>query len=150
MKTTQITPNFTWHDAFFLPTWGVYHTPSGEEIKAIRQTCLIMEKIRSLLGHRPINVHCMIRPTSVNCPDSPFHGKNYNVAVGSTAKHSPHVYGMACDFDAQGLDCDDARFILEPSLDELGIRMEDRPGAAWIHIDSYTPSVSGGRRFFKA
>lgn len=144
-----ITPHFTWHDAFFLPSWGIYHEPSESELANINATCAFMEKVRLALGGRPIDVLCMIRPNSVNCVESPCHGGDYNAFVGSLAKHSPHIYGQACDFDVEGMVCDRARELLLPRLEELGLRMEDRPGTSWLHLDSYPPSVSGGRRFFK-
>jgi hypothetical protein len=146
---SRITEHFTVREALLLPSWGILHTPTDIECFNILRTCQAMEFVRAALGGRSITVHCMIRPSRVNCPGSPRHGKDYNAAIGSKAKRSPHILGLACDFHAVGLDCDEARAILLPRLDELEICMEDMPRGNWVHVDLYNPSAHGGRRFFK-
>jgi hypothetical protein len=146
---SQVTTHFTVHDATYLPTWGVYHTPSSIERAAILDLCVRLETVRALFGS-PINVDCMIRPNKANCPDSPaHHGNDYNAAIGSTAKHSAHIYGQACDFVISGYSCDFVRATLVGRLADLGLRMENKPGSSWVHLDTFNPSVSGGQRFFK-
>lgn len=135
---------FTVHEATFLPSWAIHHTPSDAEKEAILRTALWMDRVRDLLM-RPIDVHCWIRPTSVNCPGTPHHGENYNAFKGG-ASHSAHILGRAVDFDA-GKPCHEDREILLPKLEALGLRMEDREGP-WIHLDDM-PVLPGHARFFK-
>lgn len=143
---SQISEHFTVHDATYLPTWRIYHQPSEAEKKAILETALKLEQVRSLL-ERPLNVHCWIRPSSVNCPNAPsYHGRNYNALVGG-AKNSPHIYGQAVDFNPLSMTCGDARAILVEHLSDLGIRMENIEGN-WVHIDTRCP-LPGHPRFFR-
>ncbi len=145
---SRVTKHFTVREAAWLPSWGVLHQTSEIEQRNLLRTCEVMEKIRTLFG-KPINVHCMIRPVAARCPGSQHDLKDYNAAIGSTAIHSPHIVGMACDFDVIGMDCDEARATLLPHLDDLGICMEDVPGGNWVHVDTYAPSRHGGHRFSK-
>ena len=146
---SHITDHFTVHEALYLPSWDIYHTPSQAECAAILDLLVTCEKARTLLGDKPWNVHCIIRPNKVNCPTSVRHGQDYNAFIGSTAKHSPHIMGMAIDFDEIGVRCDETRSLLLPHLEQLGMRMEQGPGSNWVHLDRYSPNVSGGVRFFK-
>jgi len=74
--------------------------------------------------------------------------EGYNKLIGG-ALNSAHIEGKACDFVVTGIDCDDVREQLEPKLTELGIRMEDLPGANWVHIDIRKPLNEDSNRFFK-
>lgn len=148
---SQITPHFTVHEATYLSTWGIYHTPSDEEREQLVKLCVIMETVRELLGV-PINVHCMIRPNKVNCPNSPHHGEDYNAAIGSTARRSAHIMGQAIDFStghSSGSECDAVRGLLLPQLEFLGLRMENNPYSPWVHLDTYPTTWSAGMRYFK-
>ncbi len=131
--TAKITANFTVKEACWLPTWGKLHSPTIREQAALQQTCALMEKVRAVIS-RPIDVHCMIRPTE------------YNKLIGG-AKQSPHIFGLACDFSVPGVQCDEVRDDLLPFLNIWKVRMEDKPGSNWVHLDLY-PAASG-RRFFK-
>ena len=96
-----------------------------------------MELIRYYVG-APIFVTSGLRP-----------GK-YNEYIGG-AKRSQHTMGKACDFwvvGYEGKDGSDAvRELLKPKLEDFGIRMENLPGATWVHIDLRKPGKSG--RYFK-
>jgi hypothetical protein len=140
----NISEHFTVHDATYLPRWQCYHQPSDEEKATILRTAETMEKVREVLG-KPLNVHCWIRPTSVNNSTS-YHGKNYNATVGG-ATHSAHITGEAVDFNPIGLDCGQAREVLLPELDKLQVRMENREGP-WVHIDIRQP-LPGHPRYFR-
>jgi hypothetical protein len=61
------------------------------------------------------------------------------------AKNSAHKIGLATDYDAGGLNCDDVRTKLEGKLDEWQIRMERMPGGNWVHNDC-APVISN--RYF--
>lgn len=144
---SPITAHFTVREATLLPSWGVLHAPSGAERANIVRTCQLLERVRDLLKEG-IVVDCMIRPTFVECPGSPYHGQDYNAHVGG-ATHSAHIQGLACDFRSSGFRVPDGvRRMLEPYLEEFGCRMERKPGASWIHVDLYPPTISGGQRYF--
>ena len=113
--------NFKWKEALFLPKWGSYAKPSLEEIENISKTAYKMEVIRAVLNC-PLRVTSWLRP------------KDYNKAVDG-ARRSKHLEGLAVDFQPLDMDCDKAREILLPLLPGLEIRMEDRPGSNWVHID---------------
>ena len=141
----KISDHFTVKEALWLPSWQVMHIPSEEEKSAIVEHAKKMDLIRDFLGV-PLNVHCWIRPI-LNNPQSEYHGQDYNALVKG-AKDSAHKYGIATDYDAKGLNCDDVRTKLEPKLEEFGLRMEQMPGGNWVHNDSREP-LAGHPRFFK-
>jgi hypothetical protein len=113
--------NFYWYEALWLPQWGIQACPSKAEHENIIRTAGKLELIRDIFK-KPIQVNSWLRPAQ------------YNSLVGG-AKQSQHLYGLACDFVIVGVDADEARKKLEPSLEYFKIRMENRPGAPWIHID---------------
>jgi len=127
IDNTHITAHFTWKEALFLPTWNRVANENDGLSQEIKTNLIdifgILEKIRSLLGNRPISVHCAYRPSK------------YNSVIGG-ATRSAHVQGKAVDFSIAGISCDEVRAILVPRLDELMIRMEKLNGSNWIHIDT--------------
>jgi hypothetical protein len=143
----KISKHFTVKEATYLPSIGVLHIPSEEEKKNIIKFAEKMDKVRDIVN-ASITIHVWIRPISVNCIETKYKGFNYNEYIGSTAKKSAHIAGLACDFHAKGFEgrngCDALRSILIPKLEELGLRMEDIPGD-WIHLDMY-PVIN--KRFF--
>lgn len=146
----HISRYFTVHDATYLPKWQIYHQPSEIEKANILKLAAKLDSIMDFLGHRVV-VHCFIRPTSVNCPESFHNGQNYNLAIGSTATRSAHIVGMACDLHVQGFEgaigCDDIRTQLVPELEPLKLRMEQASGDhTWVHLDM-APVIS--TRYFK-
>jgi len=132
---SQLTKHFTIHDALYLPSWKIYHIPSEEEKLNIIKQAEVMEKIREFLG-LPIIVSCWIRPLSVNCPASIYHGKNYNKFVKGS-KTSAHTIGLATDWYIKGKNCDDIRKLLEFKLEEFDIYMENLPKSNWVHVNSF-------------
>jgi len=144
----KISKYFKVKEVLLLPSWGVYHVPSEQEKEEIVKLAQIMDIIREKFN-ASISVHCWIRPTSANCPGSRYHGKNYNLEVGSTSTKSGHIFGMAIDFHVKGYEgkdgCAKVRAALEPILESLDIRMEDIDGS-WVHVDT-KPVIS--KRFFK-
>jgi hypothetical protein len=143
--SSKISKYFTVGEATYLKRWNTHHVPSDEEKANIVEHAKRMDEAREAVG-RPFKVHVWIRPTSANCPNTPFHGKNYNALVGG-AKHSAHIVGKATDFDA-GQDCDDTRTTLESKLEDIGLRMEKNPGSDWVHLDS-AAVPPGGNRYFQ-
>ena len=130
---SKISKHFTVKEALWLPSWQVMHIPSeGEKTNILKQAAK-MDLIREFLNV-PINIHCWLRPI-LNNPSSSHHGQDYNALVKG-AKNSAHKIGLATDYDAKGLNCDDVRAKLVPKLDEWQIRMEKMPGGNWVHNDS--------------
>lgn len=130
--SSKISKHFTVKEACWLPSWKVLHIPTEDEKSNIIKQAAKMDLIRDFLGV-PINVHCWIRPI-LNNPMSEHNGQDYNALVRG-AKNSAHKIGLATDYDAQGLNCDDVREKLEPKLIEWQIRMERMPGGNWVHND---------------
>ena len=141
----RISKWFYWREALLLPSWAVMHTPSEAEKTELLKTAGIMDRIRMLVG-APILVHCWIRPV-LNNPADKHHGDDYNEWVHG-AHNSAHIDGRAVDFSVKGMSGDAVRSLLKPHLSRLGIRMENLPGAVWVHID--TKHVTDDKlRFFK-
>jgi hypothetical protein len=130
---SKVSKYFTVRECLWLPSWQVIHIPSEDEKANILKQAEKMDLIRVFLD-APIRIHCWIRPI-LNNPASPNHGKDYNAFVKG-AKNSAHKIGLATDWDAHGISCDDARTKLEPKLEEWQIRMERMPGGNWVHNDS--------------
>lgn len=126
--------HFRWYEALWLPMWSIYCFPSKEQFDNIREVAVTLDRIRALLGDEPLKINSWLRP------------EMYNKIIGG-ATHSMHKLGGAVDFTHPHLSCDDVRRLLLPSLDTFKIRMEDKPGSSWVHIDTRQPSGSG--RFFR-
>ena len=97
-----------------------------------------LQQLRVAIG-LPFVVHCMYRP--------PAYNKLVGGAEGSA--HMAATGAAAIDFDLNGsMTCDQARqaIVQMGYLDQFGLRMEQRPGSDWVHIDNREPGQSG--RFF--
>lgn len=136
---SQVSQWFTVKECIWLPKWDRLASESyindglTEDVKfALYALCNQMDHIRNFI-EAPLIVHCTFRTVQ------------YNQLVGG-AEHSSHIKGEAMDWHAEGLDCDKVRELLIPSLESLGMRMEDRPGSNWIHTDI---SKVISHRFFK-
>jgi hypothetical protein len=140
----MVSVHFSVKECLWLPSWQALHVPSEEEKANILKQAKAMDRIRDFLG-APLNIHCWIRPI-LNCPSSPHHGQDYNAFVKG-AKNSCHKIGLATDYDAKGLNCDNVRYRLESKLEEFGVRMEKMPGGSWVHNDS-GEVPTGGHRYF--
>lgn len=141
----KISNHFTVKEACWLPSWQVMHCPSEEEKANILKQAAKMDAIREFLGVA-IHVHCWIRPGALNNPDSDKNGQDYNAFVGG-AHNSTHKLGLATDYSASGMNCDDVRALLEPKLDEWELRMEKLPNSNWVHNDC-GDLPAGGHRYF--
>jgi uncharacterized protein YcbK (DUF882 family) len=130
---------FSWEELLWLPTWGrCAEEKDGLNDDVRTQLVLLADKMDQVRDYfnAPINVHVAFRPPE------------YNKFIGG-APDSAHMYGMACDFDVKGLDCDSARdkIINAGLLASLSMRMEKRPGSNWIHLD-FRAVPEGGNRYF--
>lgn len=124
----HITDHFTVKEAILLNNWKRLANDEEDLLTEYVKNNLIvvcnkMEEIRTLLGNKSINVHCM------------FRSERYNHLIGGANK-SKHILGQACDFHCVGLTTDEVKQILLPELDTLNIRMEDNGNnSGWVHID---------------
>lgn len=166
---SKLSKNFSVGEALLLPSWSAYHSPSEEEKAAIKG---IAEKVsaaivfleKKLGKELHVDVHAWMRPAAAKIPGSKWDGQDYNRYIYETQvwkdltpeqkalKHvpnSPHKTGHAIDFHVIGFEgkanCAKIRSLLEPELENLGLRMEDLDGG-WVHLDDL-PVVN--KRFFK-
>jgi zinc D-Ala-D-Ala carboxypeptidase len=138
MLKQQITPHFTFHEALWLPTWGREAKPTDGLTPAVvsnlKRIFAKLEQVRGIFN-KPITIHCAYRPVE------------YNKLVKG-APNSAHLHGLAVDFDVKDYSCDIVKKLLEPRLEEFGIRMErNGTGADWVHLDLYPVGPSGQRYF---
>lgn len=141
----KISKYFTVKESLYLPSWEVLHIPSEVEKQNILKTAGKMDLIREYL-EQPVYINVWIRPLKVNCPTSPYHGRNYNAAIGGAAK-SAHTEGLAVDFRVKSMTAAEVRHLLLEKLTEFQIRMENHNGN-WCHIDLREPA-KGSNRYFK-
>ena len=125
-------PNFKWQEALYLPQWNIHVYPTEEQTDNILALAHVLQKIRVIVN-APMMVQSWVRPPK------------YNVLIGG-AEFSWHMTGGACDFRCPGISGDELREIIKPHLETLNIRMEDLPGASWVHVDN---KETNGARFFK-
>jgi len=121
-----VTEHFTVGDAITLHSWNRLAndqdglTEDGQN--SLIALCQKMEEIRTILGC-PINVHCM------------FRSQDYNAQVVKAIPNDVHAQFLAADFDCNEThSIDEVHSILEPQLEQLGIRMEQNT-PTWVHID---------------
>lgn len=128
--------HFSWGEALYLKHWDIHVVPEHPDvINSIMKTALRMDLIRDFFN-APITVTSWYRPL------------NYNTEIGG-AKRSSHLFGMACDFNVEGLDADHVREKLALKLGELNIRMENLSGSNWCHIDTNcTENMTQAQRYF--
>lgn len=107
---------------------GLDNTPSAVTIDALRQTAALLERVRTLLGNRPLIVSSGYRSAAVN------------QVVGGAAT-SAHVLGCAADFacPAFGSPLEICRAIAASDIAFDQLIHEFR---AWVHI-AWAP---GGNR----
>ena len=170
-----ISKYFTVHDALYLKSWGVYHIPTGSEIRGILSLAPIMDEVWEAFGE--IERHCWIRPLKahfkgnltikLNKKDPKYQMKkqalidlNYNAFIGSTAPSGAHPLGRGLDFNFKYFEgkefntlkdkekieaCRQMRLKLIPVLEKLGLRLENIVGT-WLHLDNMPVKFN---RFFK-
>ncbi len=119
----RITEHFTVKDALTLHSWKRLATHvDGVDFTKIVILCEKLEEIRALLSCG-MNVHCM------------FRSQDYNKSQGIHPLNDVHSMSLACDFDCSPhMTISEVHAILEPKLEELGIRMEQNT-PTWVHVD---------------
>src|ERR1035438_3657764 len=118
----NLTPHFTLEEMTFSEAaarLGLDNPPIQTTITNLGMVAAAMERIRTLLGNRPIVVHSGYRSAEVNR------------AVGGVAT-SAHCRGLACDFvcPAFGSPAEAALVILKSDIDYDQLILE----YGWVHI----------------
>lgn len=97
--------------------------PAGSrEMRNLERTAGVMERVRSLLGDKPVLI------------TSGYRAPKVNAAVGGS-KSSAHMHGLAADFSCPGFGT--PREIcrrLEPYMKELGIDQLIHEFNSWVHL----------------
>lgn len=124
---TQLTPNFTleeFTDSQTAARMGIVNVPSpqSQERKNLQRTAEVMEKVRSLLGDKPILISSGYRSPKVNS------------AVGGS-KNSHHINGLAVDFTCPGFGTPFAICReLGPHMIALQIDQLIHEFGTWVHL----------------
>lgn len=142
----MISKHFSFREALYLHTWGRMAGPAdGLTHDVLARIAWFlrtqMDEVRDWLG-APINVHCCWRPKLYN-QDPRIKGSTHSTHMALVDYRGkplfPEEMIAAMDFDVEGFKCDDIRTKLFPQLEIWGLRMEDRPGSDWVHLDSSPP-----------
>jgi hypothetical protein len=124
---TNLTPNFTleeFTDSQTAARKGIHNVPSptSQERKNLQRTAEVMERVRTLLGDKPILV------------SSGYRSPQVNTAVGGS-KNSAHVHGLAVDFSCPSFGTPKAIcHKLHPHMKELGIDQLIHEYDTWVHL----------------
>jgi hypothetical protein len=118
----NLSEHFTLEELSFSETaarLGLDNTPNPNIITNLKLVAAVMEKIRTLLGDRPIVVH------------SGYRSVETNRVVGGVAT-SAHCHGLACDFvcSAFGTPAKVALAILNSGIEYDQLVLE----YGWIHV----------------
>ena len=122
-----LTPHFTleeFTDSQTAARKGIVNVPRADshERKNIQRTAEVMEKVRTLLGDKPILI------------SSGYRSPKVNAAVGGS-KSSAHMSGLAVDFSCPGFGTPRAICKrLEPHMKELGIDQLIHEFNSWVHL----------------
>ena len=122
---TQLTTHFTleeFTDSQTAARRGLSNTPPAHELENLERTAKVMEKVRTLLGDKPILI------------SSGYRSPQVNAAVGGS-KSSAHMSGLACDFSCPGFGT--PRMIchrLNLHMKELGVDQLIHEYDTWVHL----------------
>jgi len=126
--------SFRWKDALLLREWGFSAFPGPKHQYNIILVAKILQKVKvDYLNDTPIIITSWYRP------------RVYNKLIGGGAK-SEHMKGKGVDFVCPKMKADLVRNAIIPYLKALGIRMENRFGSSWCHLDLGEPGITG--RYF--
>jgi zinc D-Ala-D-Ala carboxypeptidase len=124
---TQLTPNFSlseFTDSQTAARKGIPNVPpmGSPERANLQRTAEVMEKVRTILGHKPVLVSSGYRSPPVNA------------AVGGS-KSSAHMSGLAVDFSCPAFGTPKAICKkLEPHMKELGVDQLIHEYDTWVHL----------------
>lgn len=122
---TQLTPHFTLEEFTLSQTaarMGLSNQPTGQDLDNVHSTAEAMERVRSVLGDKPILISSGYR-----CPA-------VNQACGGSST-SAHMVGLAADFTCPGFGSPiDICLKLQPHLAELKVDQLIHEYDSWVHL----------------
>lgn len=125
MPTTKLTEHFTLEEFVTSQSaarLGLPNKPGGQELVNIKRTAEVMERVRKLLGEKPVTVSSGYRSAAVNR------------AVGG-ASNSAHIVGLAVDFTVPGFGTPlEICHALAPHIGDLGVDQLIHEFGAWVHL----------------
>ena len=157
--TWMISRHFSFKEALYLPTWKRMAGPADG------LTLDVLARLGWFLREKMDSVRDDYGPLTVVPDHVCWRPRGYNALVGG-AKNSAHMalvdsMGLplkpgqmvaAIDFNVVGFEggagCDKIRARLVPELEKRSLRMEQKPGSPWIHLDC-APLLPGHNRYFK-
>ncbi|OWY35310.1 D-Ala-D-Ala carboxypeptidase family metallohydrolase [Herbaspirillum aquaticum] len=114
---------------------GIDNTPSPAIIKNLTRTAQLLERVRVLLGSKPILV------------SSGYRSPALNAAVGGS-KTSAHMQGLAADFICPGFG---TPLAICQRLDSLGVEFDQLiQEGAWVHIGLAAEGIKPRRQVLTA
>lgn len=123
--TIKLTEHFTLEDLTFTDHRQFDNTPNEKEVANLIRLARFLERVRVVLGNRPIMIN------------SAFRSKKVNDAVGSSDK-SQHRLGCAADIRVVGMTPDEVVKAIKAS--NLGYDQLIREFNRWTHIS--VPNVA--------
>jgi zinc D-Ala-D-Ala carboxypeptidase len=122
---TELTPHFTleeFTDSQTAARKGIPNVPKGQDLENVHRTAEVMEKVRTLLGDKPILI------------SSGYRSPQVNAAVGGS-KSSAHMSGLAVDFSCPGFGTPLAICKhLHSHMKALGIDQLIHEYNSWVHL----------------
>lgn len=114
---------------------GIDNTPSPAIIKNLTRTAQLLERVRVLLGSKPILV------------SSGYRSPTLNAAVGGS-KSSAHIQGLAADFICPGFG---TPLEICQRLESLGVEFDQLiQEGTWVHIGLAAEGVKSRRQVLTA
>src|SRR5262245_23473454 len=125
MPTVMLSPHFSLAEFTASQTAareGIPNQPDAAALENLKKTAAVMEKVRTILGDKPILI------------SSGYRGPQLNAAVGGSTS-SAHMVGYAADWTcpAAGDPLDICR-VLVPHLVELGVDQLIWEYDSWVHL----------------
>jgi len=123
--TTMLTPHFSLEEMIASQTaarMGLSNMPEGNAYDNVRLTAERMEKVRALLGEKPVLI------------SSGYRSPEVNAATGGS-KNSAHMSGLACDFTCPGFG--DPHAVAKQLMEHAGELQYDQiiwEYQSWVHI----------------
>jgi zinc D-Ala-D-Ala carboxypeptidase len=124
---TKLTEHFTleeFTDSQTAARKGIANIPSAgsREMRNLERTAGVMERVRTILGDKPVLI------------SSGYRGPKVNAAVGGS-KSSAHMSGLAVDFSCPGFGTPvQICKALQPRMRELGIDQLIHEFNSWVHL----------------
>lgn len=125
MPTTMLTPHFTLEEFIASQTaarLGLSNMPTGQERANVGRAAEAMEKVRTVLGNRPVLI------------SSGYRSPQVNKAVGGSPT-SAHMFGLAIDFTVPGFGTPiEICHKLSAHMAELTIDQLIHEFDSWVHL----------------